>query len=367
MRVLLLITRAEIGGAQSFVANLANGLKERGQQVLVVSGENSDYLFDFTKSNNLDFKIIGGLKRSFNPLRLIQFLFNFYFILKKYKPDVVHLNSSNSLLGSISVKLFNRNIKTIFTLHGLSVLDDNYKKNRFKRIIFRLYFKFCFKFIDNLIFVSQKNLNLAIAKKLVKRASLIYNGTNPFFIDRKTAREYIFSKLPITDNNLFLIGSIGRLEYPKNYEFLIENFDKILEINHNFKLILIGDGSEREKYQQIIKQKNIEDSVFLIGSIPDASKYLKAFDLFVLTSIYEGLSLSLIEARKACIQTIASDVGGNSEVIGRKNCYKLNNFNHFINIFKQKINTEQKNYTIKCSDNFSLSRMIEEYLKIYNN
>lgn len=367
MKILLLITKTEIGGAQSFVANLAKGLKDGGEEVIVASGQGTGWLVDFAQNNNINFKLISGLERSSNPFKFIQFLFNLYKLIIAYKPDIVHFNSSNTLLGAISAKLANKCLKTIFTLHGLSVLDNNCKINKLKKLVYKAYFKFCFKFIDNLVFVSQKNLDLAISQKLVKKADLIYNGIKSNFLDRETARKEIFSKLDILDDNIFLIGSIGRLDYPKNYEFLLSNFDKIQEIKPNSKLIIIGEGPERPKYEQIIKEKSLENFVFLLGSIPDASRYLRAFDLFILPSIYEGLSISLIEARNACIQIIASDVGGNSEVMGQENCYKLDDLADFINIFKEKISAEQKNCTEEefKENRFDLDKMISSYEYIY--
>lgn len=369
MKILYLITKSEIGGAQIFVANLSRKISNLGHQVTIVSGEKG-YLSDFAKENKIDFRLVKGLEKSSNPFNIIKFLFNFYSLLRKTKPDVVHLNSSNALLGAFVSKMANMGVRNVFTVHGLSVLDENYKTGVIKKAIFKLFFKFGFFFVDKLVFVSQKNLKFAFNKRVVKSAELIYNGVEINFLDREEARRFILDKAKIGDDNYFLIGSIGRLAYPKNYEFLIANFDKILEIKPNSRLILIGDGPEEEKYRKIAEK--FPGKINFLGKMDDASKYLKAFDLFVLPSIYEGLSLSLIEAYMSGIKIVASDVGGNSEVIGNENCYKLNEIDNFINIFKRNISTEQKSCTDINKNNlnrvkFSLDKMTEKYLKIYNN
>lgn len=372
MKVLYLITKSEIGGAQIFVANLSRKISDSAHQVVIVFGS-SGYLSDFAQNNNIDFRIVKGLEKSSNPFNLIKFLFNFYRLVKELKPDVVHLNSSNALLGVLAVKLANRKIKTVFTVHGLSVLDPNYHKKGLKSLIFRflakLFFKFNFLFVDEIVFVSQNNIDFALKNKIVKSAKLVYNGVETSFLDREEAREFIASKAKIEPSS-FIIGSIGRLAYPKNYEFLIANFAKLLEIKPNIELIIIGDGPERGKYQEMAQA--YPEKIHFLGQIESASHYLKAFDLFVLLSVYEGLSLSLIEAYLSGIKIVASDVGGNSEIIGKENCYKLNDIGDFINVFKKLIDTEQKTYT--DTDNkdlnksrFSLDKMVKDYLKIYTN
>ncbi|MFA7050292.1 MAG: glycosyltransferase, partial [Patescibacteria group bacterium] len=334
----------------------------------IASGKKG-YLSDFAKENKINFRLVKGLEKSSNPFNIIKFLFNFYRLLREIKPDVVHLNSSNALLGAFVSKIANMGVKNVFTVHGLSVLDENYKTSIVKKAIFKTIFYFGFFFVDDLVFVSQKNLDFALSQKIVKSAELIYNGVETNFLSREDARKFALNKAKIEDNDCFLIGSIGRLAYPKNYEFLIANFDKILEIKPNSKLIIIGEGPEREKYQKIAE--SFPGKIHFLGQIEGASQYLKALDLFVLPSIYEGLSLSLIEAYMSGIKIVASDVGGNSEVIGNENCYKLNEIADFINIFKKNIITEQKSCTDINKRNldkarFSLDKMTEKYLKVYN-
>lgn len=369
MKILFLITKAEVGGAQVFVANLIKGLKDKSNDIIpTIACGDGDFLFDFSRKEKIDFYKLDDLKRTFNFKTNIRFFLNFYKFIKKNKFDVVHLNSTNTLLGAISVKLANKKIKTIFTVHGLSILDKNYKINFIKRFIFKSFFKFCFLFIDEVVFVSENNLKLAKSIGLIKNANLIYNGINVAFIEKSESRNFIFNKINIVDINQFLIGSIGRLAYPKNYEFLLKNFKKILEIKPDAILVLIGEGPEGKFYQEIIKKNNLEKHIFLLGKVDNASKYLKGLDLFILPSIYEGLSISLIEAYLSKIKVIASKVGGNEEVVGLYNCYELDNFFDFINVFNKQISSEQKICTDKNIDEnkFSLNKMVDKYISIYN-
>jgi len=129
-------------------------------------------------------------------------------------------------------------------------------------------------------------------------------------LERETARKFLEEKIKINLKDKFLIGSIGRLDYSKNYEFLIKVFPEILKVKPEAIAIVIGEGPERKKLENLIEKGDLKEKIFLIGELKDASKYLKAFDLFVLPSRYEGLSIILIESLFAQIPILASDVGG---------------------------------------------------------
>jgi glycosyltransferase involved in cell wall biosynthesis len=174
--------------------------------------------------------------------------------------------------------------------------------------------------------------------------------------------KYELSKLVAKDvSDNYIIGSVGRLAKAKNYQFLINNFESIQKIIPNAKLIIIGEGPERENYEKLIKDNNLESYVFLPGEKKDASRLLKGFDLFLLPSLYEGLSISLIETVKAEIAVLASDVGGNREVIGGENCFRLNDKEDFLNKLKRgyiKLDKQNK---------FPIEKTVDEYIRLYEN
>ncbi|MDD3711346.1 MAG: glycosyltransferase family 4 protein [Patescibacteria group bacterium] len=374
MKILLLITKGEIGGAQVFVANLAKGLKNKlcgndESRVEIACGE-GDFLFNFAKKENIVIHRLKSLKRSSGFFSNINFFFSFISFIKKNKFEVLHLNSTNTLIGAISAKIANRKIKIIFTVHGLSILDPNYEAGVIKKFLYKLFFKFCFLFVDKVVFVSQNNLDLAKKIKLVKNGYLIYNGVDTDYLSRDEARKFLFDRMGVLDNDKFLIGSIGRLAYPKNYEFLISIFDKIIEIEPRAHLVLIGDGPERGRYEALIGQKKLENRIFLLGEIEMGTRYLKGLDLFILPSIYEGLSISLIEALNSGISVMASNVGGNEEIIGVNNCYRLDDSDDFLNVFNKIIDVKvdsyknRNNYNVRRNE-FLAINMMEKYLDLY--
>ncbi len=379
MKILIIITKAELGGAQMFVLNLCRALKERGDEVIVASGAEG-FLSEELKREGIDFHIFKNLKRGFNPFT------NYLFAkeLKKYVENnnfsVVHLNSTNTLLGVWSLdKLKNKiakKFKIVFTVHGLSVLDPNYQANRlFKYIYFKL-FKLAFKKIDNIVFVSKNNFDFAkdsgLLADFLDRSSLIYNALDlkdDYFLSSEESRKFLLEnhskKLDANFfSNFFVCVSIGRLAYPKNYEFLISSFKDLKKEINNLKLVIIGDGPKYDEYDRLIKTYRLEADIILLGGIDNAASYLKAFDLFILPSIFEGLSISLIEARLASVPVIASSVGGNHEVISSVNCFKLNDANDFIAKVKAVYNGDY-NRLDKGEELFSIAAMVNKYREIY--
>jgi glycosyltransferase involved in cell wall biosynthesis len=371
MKVLIVITHGNIGGATNSVFYLAKGLKDKDVNVKVGFGE-GEYLKEKLEKEKIEFVNFKWLKRTHNPFSNLFFIFEIKKFLDKEKFDICHFNSTNALFGAIGAKISKSKPKTVFTFRGLSILDPNYKKNLWLKPIYWLIFKFLLFFIDIPVFVSQKNLEDAQKIKLTKKGVVIYNGIpEPEFLERETARKFFEKKIKINLKDKFLIGSIGRLDYSKNYEFLIEVFPEILKIKPEAIAVIIGEGSERKKLENLIKRENLKEKIFLIGELKDPSKYLKAFDLFVLPSRYEGLSITLIESLFAGMTILGTNVGGNYEILENAGwVYNLDDNDDFLRKIKQIIESEKilEELSTKAKMKayfFSIEKTLEEYLKIY--
>ena len=384
-RIFILITKAEVGGAQMSVLNLAKGLTEKGIEVRLGFGE-GNFLPQELAGQGIGHTRFKYLKRTHNPLASLFFIWEIKKYFDKNSFSTVHINSSNALLASLGAKLSRSRPRVVFTFRGMSILDENYKKNRFLRVFYKLYFKFFLKFVDEPVFVSQHNLELARQLGLAKRENLIYNGLKKseldFYTDQQSLSELssILSKKTLAPgkggsqlvrDNDFLIGSIGRLAYQKNYEFLISVFPRILEIGPNAKLVVIGEGPEGDNYRAKVKQAGLEESIFFPGGIDRAFRYLKTFDLFVLPSRYEGLSITLIEALFAGVPVLASQVGGASEMLNPEQLYSLDDKEEFLekfrNIFGARGFREELSQRNRIkSEEFDIEKTVQSYLSLYS-
>lgn len=360
MKILLIITKGDIGGAQSFILSLAEGLKLQGNEVVVAFGERG-HLTEQLKEIGVKFFKLKNLRRSKNPLKMLAYIIELRRFVGKEGLDVVHFNSTNTLPGVLSIKLKKRKIKTIFTVHGLSILDENYQVNFFVKKLFKLYFHLFTRFIDKIVFVSKHNLEIAKNMSLISKGELIYNAISikeDYFLLKEKARLELSRCINQGLQFDYVFGSVGRLAYQKNYIFLLKNWRDIKEIIPRAKLIIIGDGDKRKEYEKFIKSENLKD-VFLPGEVKNAGRLVTAFDLFVLPSLYEGLSISLIESQFAKVPALASDVGGNKEIIGEINCYKLDDKDNFLAKIKEGVRYEDRRHL------FDINKMVKEYIKIY--
>lgn len=373
MKILLVITKAVVGGAQMSVLNLAREMKKRGHEVFVGFGE-GDFLPQELDKEKIPFYRFDFLRRTHNPFNI------FYFIteIKKYVSeghfDVVHFNSSNSLPGALGAKLASPKTRTVFTFRGMSMLDEHYQINQILKFFYRLYFKFFLLFVDAPVFVSGENFEKFGRGQLTRRGRLVYNGldeTKLIFISSQEARSWLSVKVGHNLAGKYLIGSIGRLDYAKNYEFLIEILPQVLKIRPDAVVVIMGEGSERAKYESLIEEKNLADKVFLIGDVPNGGRYLRAFDLFVQTSRYEGLSIALIETLFARVPILTSDVGGNRETVGNfdPEIYQLDNREEFLFKFNNLQDVDilkaisEKNFV--QAEFFHLSRTADGYEAAY--
>ncbi len=397
-KILIIITKGEIGGAQVSVLNLAQELKSRGANITIGFGQ-GDFLSNELKNSAIPFVQFKWLKRTHNPLSNLLFILEIKRYLNKNRFTVIHINSSNALLAGLGAKLSKTKPKTIFTFRGLSLLDKNYQKNRLLKFFYYTYFKLLLYFIDEPVFVCQQNLSTALKIKIVKKGTVIYNGLNPQrlnFLNKESARQklfsllhhplsyhshdlrsqrshYVFNRQSQINNRQFIIGSIGRLCYAKNYEFLINIFLKILKIKKDAVCLIMGQGKNEKKYKKLIAGLNLSDKIFLLGETPDAYQYLKAFNLFVLPSRYEGLSITLIEALMAGVPILTTRVGGNPELLNNSlyQLYELDNKKDFLDKLKKIIDDENLQQQLKennkqLANKFNLDKTVEKYLTVYH-
>lgn len=373
MKILIVITQGYTGGAQMSVLNLARELKSRGHKVAIGLGS-GDFLPDELNKENIEYHRFQWLRRTHNPLAALFFIFEMRKFLKINNYEVVHFNSSNSLPGAIGAKFCDKRIKTIFTFRGMSMLDEHHQIFFIFKKLYFLYFKFFLIFIDKPVFVSRENLSKARDMKLVDRGDLVHNGLHPDklkFYSKEEARK-LLKQFHINIEDKYVIGSIGRLVYVKNYGFLIDIFEEIIKIKPEAVIVIVGDGDKKEILREAVKARGFENKIFFIGGINNASKFIKAFDIFVLPSRYEGLSITLIESLMAGIPILASDVGGNREIFACEDeLYELNNSEEFLSKFKRlqyKETIEQvMERNKKQAGKFHIDNTVNGYEEVYFN
>ncbi|MEK7110850.1 MAG: glycosyltransferase, partial [Patescibacteria group bacterium] len=322
-----------IGGAQKNVLLISRGLKKEGFDICVGSGEKG-YLTDELGKSGINTVFFKNLKRTSNLFANCFFIFELRKFFKKENFDLVSFNSTNTLFGVLSMLGLKNKPKTVFTVHGSSFLSLGFKKSKILKMFFLLMMKFFLPFVDRVIFVSEYDKKLAENYKLIKdgQGIVIHNGIeNIDFFNKEEALKKL-KEIKNFPNDKFVMGTITRLEYAKGNSILIDAVSRLSkEILDKCVCLIIGDGPDKENLKFQISNLKLQDKIFLLGDISDAKKYLKAFDIFIMTSRYEGMPYALLEAMSANLPIISSRVGGIPELLGDSGMmFEANNIDDFI-------------------------------------
>jgi glycosyltransferase involved in cell wall biosynthesis len=318
-KLFLCITKSDWGGAQKYVFDIATNAPKDQFDTTVMLG--SDGALN-KKLNEAGIRtiILKNSQRDISILKEFGLFFELIKIFKKEKPDIIHLNSSKmGGTGAFAARLVGIK-KIFFTAHGWAFNED---RNFLQ--------KFIIKILHNTtILLSYKTIAVSnITKQQIsgffqKKIVVIKNGLREIELkDKESAQKYILQKILQTNPKAsytfskkpLWIGTISELHKNKGLNFVI---DTICKIKENIVFIIIGEGEKRKELEEQIIKLGLSNKVFLVGYVDSASTYLKAVDIFTLTSTTEALPYVLLEAGYASIPVIATNVGGITEIIENK-------------------------------------------------
>ena len=316
-RVLFIISQSELGGAQRFLSNLISHLDRDVYEFLVAIGSsgNGDFL-RVLKARGIPCQTLKFLKRepTVNDIRAV---FEIRSLIKNYHPDVLFLNSSKAgFIGSLA-SVFPTRINAVKIIYRIGGWTFNDPWPKWKRWLWIVLEWLSAKWKDTIIVNNQRDLDQAEKLKIRPRMQtvLIHNGIETYKLDlvpREEAREKLLEKAAkYSGRNIQvknIIGTIANFYPTKGLEHLIQAAD-YFNNSDNVVFFIIGDGELRPELEKMIREKGLERKVFLLGQIPDAYRFLPAFDVFVLPSVKEGFPWALIEAMSAKLPVVATDVG----------------------------------------------------------
>ncbi len=282
--------------------------------------------------------------------------------------DVVHCHQYSPYIYGLLAS-FGTSAKVIFTEHG-RFYPDSYKWKRY------LLNPFLSLFTDEVICISK-----ATADALVKyenfpkrKVKVVYNGIKDKQIKLTDDELNIIKKeLGITETNI-VMGTISRLDPIKNQKMMITAFEKVLGTQPNAKLLIIGDGPERVNLEKHTEALGLEESIIFTGFIVNPQRYFGLMDIFLLPSLSEGTSMTLLEAMAFSIPCIVTNVGGNPEIIENNDSGLVvpNDDAKSLSEAMLSLNTN-KELAIRLGDNgnkrfqsfFTIENMVNAYQHIY--
>jgi len=248
-----------------------------------------------------NFKLIDFYK---SDIRYV-FFKSLYTIIKARKPHILMTYNWGST-DAIWLGRLAGITKIIHNEHGFNV-DEAIVLSPKRSLVRFFVYRMASKIVvvsSGLLSTMQNKFHLS-HRKLV----LIANGINTdFYTQNFSERERVRAVLGF-ENKDFVVGFSGRLDPVKNFSLMIEIFLQCLRNDSHFKLLIIGDGPEKERIENLCKNANIQQHVLLVGKQAEVLPYLRTLDAFLLTSHSEQMPLTILEAMSVGIPVVASKIG----------------------------------------------------------
>jgi glycosyltransferase involved in cell wall biosynthesis len=302
MKILYLITKSNWGGAQKYVYDLATAFHARKCDVAVAFGGKGE-LYEKLHEAGIRTISLDSLQRDIHIGKELKSIVALYKILKEEKPEVLHLNSSKaSGIGAFLGRVLGVP-RIVFTIHGAPFRED--RSAVMRSILYIATWATCV-LSHKVIAVSNRDAHDVGRMFFVRsKVSTIYSGIS-FDMEWKRTKE---------KSREVNVLTVAELHPNKGYIYGLQAIDNLYKKGVPLTYTIFGEGEDREKIEQFINDKGLQDVVSLRGHSTELYKEWCNYDLFLLPSIKEGLPYTLIEAGKAMLPVVSSVTGGIPEII----------------------------------------------------
>lgn len=201
--------------------------------------------------------------------------------------------------------------RVVFTEHGRFYPD----RHRYKALLINPLMALM---TSAIVSISEATREALVRYEFMPRRKIrvIYNGISPLHRDDEAVKR-IRESLGIPEK-AFVVGTVSRLDPVKNQTMMLRAFQNFSERNPDAWLLMVGDGPDRQKLEQLAIQLNIDDRTVFTGFVSRPAQHLAAMDIFLLSSHTEGTSMTLLEAMSMGIPPVVTNVGGNPEILTAK-------------------------------------------------
>jgi glycosyltransferase involved in cell wall biosynthesis len=292
----------DIGGLERLITQMALAMDRSIFNVEIVTLNRAGVFADELRSKGIPVTLLQKNQQRadyFYPVRLAKFL-------RSRNTHVLHMHTGVFIFGELAATLA-RTPASLYTEHGRALVDDPVR-NAEDRIAVKL--------VDRIVAVSS-NLRDILIERIgapTKKLEVLINGIATDLFDRRPKSQALIDEFGI-DKNTKIIGTVARLDAIKDQMTMIKAVELLLADGLDCRLFLVGDGPEREQLTAYIHQQQLEKKVTITGTRTDVPDFLNLFDLFVLSSLSEGTSISLLEAMASGVPPVVTRVGGNPAVV----------------------------------------------------
>ncbi|WP_028581046.1 glycosyltransferase [Desulfogranum japonicum] len=304
INLLYVIYSLDNGGAETLAIRLSEKIDKERFNPIVCSLSDRGPLREILVKYGITYYTLG--KKEGKDFSVV---FKIADILKKEKIDIIHTHNQGPLLYVFIAKLFFRRIKHVHTEHINMGVELSYSKKH------ELYNVILLRSLDGVINIAQ-HLNSQSAKYIKKKnakVETILNSVEPATYDFSIQSD-LKHELGL-DAGSFLIGNISALRPQKDHATLLNAMPYILKENPHAVLVIAGDGELRNDLEEQCLRMGLTENVTFLGYRADVNNLLAQFDVFVLSSLYEGLPLCILEAMAAGKPIVATDAAGTNELV----------------------------------------------------
>ncbi|HEL1586829.1 TPA: glycosyltransferase family 1 protein [Streptococcus suis] len=292
------------GGMESFVLNYLNQMDQTNLHFDFLSNTLKDIAYEeiFKKMGATMYHIPSFSKSPIqNKIQLHNFFKEHAY---KYDGIWVHLNSLANIDYLKLAKQYNIPTRIVHS-HNSEHMENGIKGN-LKKINHVINKKILKNYATEFWACSNVAANFFFEDNIRNKVEIIPNAINVSLSEFNIECRKNIRHLNRISAETFVLGNVGRLQYQKNQEFMLEVFKVLHKIEKNSKLIFVGDGPDREYLQQKVKEYELVDSVIFAGLQSNIPEWLSAFDVFFFPSRFEGLSIAALEAQANGLPVITS-------------------------------------------------------------
>ena len=317
IRVLHVITRLIVGGAQENTVFTAASLQREPFHMEIASGPQTGpegSLWEEARLGGVPVTVVPELVRELSPLKDAVALWKLYRLMRSGRYQIVHTHSSKAgILGRLAAWLARVPV-IVHTVHGWGFHDH---LSRTRRLLYVVLERFAAPRADALIAVSERDVEKGLQERIGRRdqyrlirSAIPLEVFEPRDIDRASVRKGL--GLP---EEVAVLGSVGRLSPQKNPLDWVRVAERVSRDLPDCRFLVVGDGPLRPSVENMVRHSGLRERTVLTGLRRDVPCLLAAMDVFLLTSLWEGLPRTVVQAMAMGLPVVATGIDGSAEAI----------------------------------------------------
>lgn len=365
-KIVYIAISSQTGGVPRYIVSALKYAKKKNVKITVIVPNDGEY---FSKFKELTDDVVNL------PLKPYSFssLWKIRNYICKNKIQLVHSHGKGAGMYARPLKLLCPGIKVVHTFHGIYIEE-------YGRLLTLIYkgIENCLKYLtDAAICVSKSEWKEAVRLRFApkRKTYIIPNGVDlNSFCSVNKGKEHYEKEFGLP-SNLYILGCVARFEVMKGHKYLLRAYQQFLNKHPDSHLFLIGDGPDRDKIKEQIKELGLESHITLTGFRHDIPGLLQYFDVFLSASLKEGMPFTLLEALAAGTPVIATKVIGNQDIIENqsngvlvkaKSTKDLYRGMCYVKEHPEKWETWIKNGKVSVKKNFTIQHSMKRLFLIYD-